>query len=97
MSLRPIISIFCALVLIMCVVLPFVLCLGGFFVYLSVLTPKNKNLPKQPKKRGGGYEGSKKDRRGENGRKGLIVHPFAVPDMEINGKWCKSVIFLAPA
>ena len=87
MSLRPIISIFCALVLIMCVVLPFVLCLGGFFVYLSVPTPKNKNLPKQPKKGGGGG----------NGRKGLIVHPFAVPDMEINGKWCKSVIFLAPA
>ena len=54
MSLRPIISIFCALVLIMCVVLPFVLCLGGFFVYLSVPTPKNKNLPKQPKKGGGG-------------------------------------------
>ena len=75
-----------------------------FCVPLCPHPQKTKPSPDNPKKSfyfffGGGGENkeNKKERRGENGRKGLIVKPFAIPDMKINGKWCKSVIFLAPA
>ena len=63
--------------LVICVVLPGVLCFGDFLCTPVPLPPKNTTLPKQPINGGLGVgRQTEQKREGESGRKGLIVKPF---------------------